>query len=81
MADDLMVDCAVYGRRNTDRDVDWSEEIERKTFELGGIKTLISRNHYTRERFWQIYDRPRWESAKRELDPGGLFKDLFEKFN
>jgi FAD/FMN-containing dehydrogenase len=77
--DDLMIDCAIYGKRNNDRAVDWSQVLEEKTYELGGIKTLISRNHYTRERFWEIYDRERWESAKRELDPDGLFRDLYEK--
>ena len=80
MTDTLMIDCAVYGKRNTRRDVDWSEVLEEKTHELGGIKTLISRNHYSRERFWAIYDRDRWSRAKQELDPGGLFRDLYEKF-
>jgi len=81
LAGELMVDCAVYGKRNNERDVDWSRAIEEKTYELGGIKTLISRNHHTRERFWQIYDRERWEAAKRELDPDGLFSDLYDKFH
>ena len=76
----LMIDCAVYGKRNLARAVDWSQVIEEKTYELGGIKTLISRNHYTPERFWEIYDRDRWSAAKAELDPGGAFADLYEKF-
>ena len=80
MTDTLMVDCAVYGKPNRARDVDWSQVLEDKTHELGGIKTLISRNHYTRERFWQIYDRERWLAAKADLDPGGVFRDLYEKF-
>lgn len=80
MTDELMIDCAVYGKRNTDRRVDWSQAIEEKTYELGGIKTIISRNHYSRERFWEIYDRERWLAAKAELDPDGLFRDLYEKF-
>jgi FAD/FMN-containing dehydrogenase len=81
LAGELMIDCAVYGKRNNDRDVDWSEAIEAKTYELGGIKTLISRNHHTRERFWQVYDRERWEAAKQELDPRGLLADLYDKFH
>ena len=81
LAGDLMIDCAVYGKRNNSRDVDWSEEIEEKTYELGGIKTLISRNHHTREGFWQVYDRGRWEAAKHELDPNHLFSDLYDKFH
>jgi FAD/FMN-containing dehydrogenase len=80
LTDQLMIDCAVYGKRNGDPAVDWSQVLEEKTHELGGIKTLISRNHYTPERFWEIYDRDRWLAAKRELDPGGLFTDLYEKF-
>jgi FAD/FMN-containing dehydrogenase len=80
MADTLMIDCAVYGMRNGDPAVDWSQVLEEKTHELGGIKTLISRNHYTRERFWQIYDERRWRAAKAELDPNGVFRDLYEKF-
>ena len=80
LEDELMVDCAVYGKRNVKRSVDWSQVLEEKTHELGGIKTLISRNHYTRERFWEIYDHKRWQAAKAELDPHGLFQDLYEKF-
>ena len=79
LGDELMIDCAVYGKRNNDRAVDWSQALEEKTHELGGIKTLISRNHYRRERFWEVYDRRRWEAAKRELDPDGLFRDPYEK--
>ena len=42
IAGELMIDCAVYGKRNNGRAVDWSQAIEAKTYELGGIKTLIS---------------------------------------
>jgi FAD/FMN-containing dehydrogenase len=81
MDDSLFIDCAVYGKPNNDPQVDASAALEEKTFELGGIKTLISRNHYSRERFWQIYDRPGYEEAKRRLDPGGVFPGLYEKFH
>lgn len=81
MEDELMIDCAVYGKKNGDRNVDHSRTIEDKTFELGGIKTLISRNHYTRERFWAIYNEPNYRAAKSKLDPTGVFPDLFEKFS
>ncbi|MDI3285852.1 FAD-binding oxidoreductase [Polyangium sp. 15x6] len=77
--DELWIDCAVYGKPNNDPLIDWSEVLERKTYELGGVKTLISRNHYTEERFWEIYDRERYEAAKRRLDPRGVFPGLYEK--
>ncbi len=79
--DELMIDCAVYGKPNSRRDVDYSERLEQKTYELGGIKTLISRNHYTQDRFWEIYHRGNYDETKRRLDPQGVFKGLYEKFH
>jgi FAD/FMN-containing dehydrogenase len=80
-ADELFIDCAVYGKRNADPDIDWSQALEAKTYELGGIKTLISRNHHTVEQFWQIYNQPAYEAAKSRLDPHGVFPPLYEKFH
>jgi hypothetical protein len=42
---------------------------------------LISRNHYTREAFWEIYNEPNYYSVKDKTDPQRLFSDLFEKFH
>jgi FAD/FMN-containing dehydrogenase len=81
MQDKLMIDCAVYGKKNDRADVDYSQLLEEKTYELGGIKTLISRNHHTRERFWQIYDQEAYTRAKSRMDPGGVFAHLYEKFH
>jgi FAD/FMN-containing dehydrogenase len=77
--DRFLVDCAVYGKKNNDADVDYSEVLEKKVYELHGIKTLISRNHYDEETFWKIYDRPRYEKIKQEMDPNNVFKDLYAK--
>jgi FAD/FMN-containing dehydrogenase len=79
MKDELLFDCAIYGMPNGDPEVDRSELLERKVFDLDGMKTLISRNHYTEERFWEIYDRRRYDEVKRRLDPEGVFGDLYEK--
>jgi FAD/FMN-containing dehydrogenase len=79
--DDLFLDVAIYGKRNDAPDVDWSQVLEEKAFELDGIKTLISRNHYTRERFWEIYHRDNYAAAKARLDPKGVFPDLYDKFH
>ncbi|MCA9523940.1 MAG: FAD-binding oxidoreductase [Myxococcales bacterium] len=79
--DELFIDCAVYGKVNNHPEVDYSELLERKTHELDGIKTLISRNHYTRESFWEVYSRPNYDAAKAKLDPHGVFPNLFEKFH
>jgi FAD/FMN-containing dehydrogenase len=79
MDDTLFIDCAVYGKRNSEPDVDWSQVLEEKTWELGGIKTLISRNHYTPERFWEIYHRDNYAAAKARLDPHGVFPNVYDK--
>jgi len=75
----FFIDCAVYGRKNTDPEVDYSELIERKVYELDGLKTLISRNHYDEATFWRIYNRPLYERIKAETDPQGIFDHLYSK--
>jgi FAD/FMN-containing dehydrogenase len=77
----MYVDVAVYGMPNDDPAVDRSAQLEEKTYELGGIKTLISRNHYDEARFWDIYHRPNYVRAKARLDPHGVFRDLYEKLH
>ena len=74
------IDCAVYGKPNHYPNVDYSELIERKTHELNGVKTLISRNHYDKETFWTIYNETLYRKIKKRTDPAGLFRDLYEKF-
>jgi FAD/FMN-containing dehydrogenase len=76
--DQMFFDCAIYGKPNSDPDVDWSQVLEEKTYECGGIKTLISRNHHSKERFWEIYNRANYEAAKNRLDPHHIFPDLYE---
>ena len=78
--DTFMIDAAVYGRPNSDPRFDWSERIEKKVMELGGVKTLISRNHYTEDEFWQIYSKPRISAMKKRLDPQGVFPELYARF-
>ena len=82
MADTLLIDCAIYGMPNSEPERDWSAVFEAQTFAHDGVKTLISRNHYDRERFFQIYDEPRYAAAKARLDPHALFhKGVFDKLH
>jgi hypothetical protein len=78
-----MIDCAIYGLPSRDRRSgrDWNRVLEEKTFELGGVKTLISKNNYDETRFWSIYDRDAYERVKRRTDPDNLFRGLYEKFH
>lgn len=81
MDDTLFIDCAVYGKLNNDPDKDYSEILEKKTIELGGIKTLISRNHFDKETFWKVYNRNNYDNVKKRTDPDYLFNDLYKKFH
>ncbi|MEO8604033.1 MAG: hypothetical protein ABI629_15765 [bacterium] len=80
-ADELFIDCAVYGKRNGDPAVDWSQMLEEQTYALGGIKTLISRNHHTPDQFWRIYDKDTYDAAKSRVDPHHLFGSPYETFH
>lgn len=79
--DIYLIDCAVYGKANSDPNVDYSDLLEKKTYELGGIKTLISRNHHTPAEFWKVFNKPNYDAAKKSLDPLGVFTGLYEKFH
>ncbi len=81
MGDDLFIDCAIYGKRNDTPGVDYSKVLEDRTYDLDGIKTLISRNHYSRERFWEIYSKDRYDEIKKRTDPHNLFRNLYDKFH
>ncbi len=81
MNDTLLIDCAIYGMPNGDPARDWSQVLEERTFACDGVKTLISRNHYTRERFFEIYNEANFGAAKRRLDPHGVFPGLYEKLH
>ena len=80
MGEPFVIDAAIYGKVNNRPDVDYSELLEKKVYELHGIKTLISRNHYDENTFWDIYNRPGIDAVKQKLDPENLFGNLYEKF-
>lgn len=79
--DNLIIDFAVYGKKNNNPNLDYSKLLEDKVYELNGVKTLISRNHYSEKRFWEIYNEPAYNDVKRRMDPAGLFLDIYSKFN
>ncbi|HSX38266.1 MAG TPA: FAD-binding oxidoreductase [Chlamydiales bacterium] len=53
--------------------------VERKTEELGGLKSLYSDSYYTKEEFWNMYSKPTFDQLKRKYDPNLVFKDLYAK--
>ena len=79
--DRLFIDCAIYGKKNSDPKIDYSKSLEDKVYELNGIKTLISRNHYDEKTFWEIYNKENYEKVKSQTDPQNLFANLYKKFH
>jgi FAD/FMN-containing dehydrogenase len=78
MKDQLFLDLAVYGLEQTD-DRNIHRLIEDKLRELGGIKTLISHNYYSRDEFWSIWNKRNYDEVKAITDPRNVFRDLYTK--
>ncbi len=76
--DELFLDLAIYGMRQPGHR-NYHRMMEEKLRDLGGIKTLIAHNYYPEPEFWQIYNRPNYDSVKAKTDPNNLFRDLYTK--
>lgn len=78
MSDDLFLDLAVYGMKQRAGSNDY-RVLEEKLLELGGLKTLISHNHFTEDEFWSVWNRANFDRVKARTDPDNLFRNLYEK--
>lgn len=79
VGENFIIDAAIYGKQNTDPKVDYSELLENKVFELNGLKTLISRNHYSRARFAEIYNLELYGRVKQKTDPKNLLGTTYDR--
>jgi FAD/FMN-containing dehydrogenase len=78
LEDQLFLDIAIYGMKQP-RGVNVHRRIEEKLMELGGVKTLISHNYYSREEFWSIWNKRNYDRVKELTDPRNVFRDLYTK--
>lgn len=78
MEDELFLDLAIYGMKQTG-DRNYHKLMEDKLRELGGIKTLISHNYYSREEFWSTWNKRNYDTVKAITDPDNVFRDLYTK--
>jgi len=78
LADELFVDLAIYGMQQTG-DVNYHKLMEDKLRELGGVKTLISHNYYSRDEFWSTWNKRNYDAVKAITDPDNIFRDLYSK--
>jgi FAD/FMN-containing dehydrogenase len=78
LTDELFVDVAIYGMKQTG-DVNYHKLMEDKLRELGGVKTLISHNYYSRDEFWSTWNKRNYDVVKAITDPDNVFRDLYTK--
>src|SRR6185312_14380594 len=78
LTDDMFLDIAIYGMKQRPGSNDY-RVIEEKLLEMGGLKTLISHNHFTEREFWSLWNRANFDRVKARTDPDNLFRDLYTK--
>jgi hypothetical protein len=78
LQDELFVDFAIYGMKQPG-DTNYHKLMEDKLRELGGVKTLISHNYYSRDEFWATWNKPNYDAVKGITDPDNVFRDLYTK--
>lgn len=57
----------------------WNRLVEKKTFELEGVKSLYSEVDYTENEFWQNSNREAYEKVKVKYDPQNKFGGLYKR--
>jgi FAD binding domain len=79
--ENMIIDFAIYGKKNNHKVIDYSQLLEEKVYDFNGVKTLISQNHYTEKRFWNIYNKKRYFEVKSKTDPNNMFSNIYSKFH
>jgi FAD/FMN-containing dehydrogenase len=78
LEDELFLDLAIYGMEQPEGK-NIHRMIEEKLRELGGVKTLIAHNYYSKDEFWSIWNKRNYDAVKAITDPRNMFRDLYSK--
>ncbi|HVW66893.1 MAG TPA: FAD-binding oxidoreductase [Candidatus Peribacteraceae bacterium] len=57
----------------------FNRKVEVEVEKLGGIKSLYSESFFPKEEFWKIYNKAQYDRLKKEYDPEGKLRDLYDK--
>ena len=57
----------------------YNRQVEEKVIMLGGMKSLYSDSYFTRDQFWQIYNKAEYDRLKNKYDREGALRDMFRK--
>ncbi|KAF2118236.1 hypothetical protein BDV96DRAFT_620203 [Lophiotrema nucula] len=77
-----MLNIGLWGAASRDIDsfVRQNRELEVRLAELGGHKVLYSHTYYTKDEFWQLYDK-QWYEALREKYTATSLPTVYDKVN
>ncbi len=76
----LYIDFGFWDSVKTNREEGfYNRLVEKKVWEMKGLKSLYSTSYYTEEEFWRIHNKKRYNSLKRRYDPNNRLRNLYEK--
>ena len=81
---DIIIDFGFYATIIVDRDMESDHYLkmgEKQVQEMGGMKGLYSKNAYTPEEFWKIYNKEAYYQIKKKYDPVSVFPDVYKKIS
>jgi len=64
----MLMDIGVWGigPKNRKRFIQVNRVLEARTKQLGGLKVLYAHSYYTEEEFWTIYDKQKYDEARKQ---------------
>ncbi len=72
----------VWGKttaRNFEQFKQLNRAVEDEIMRLGAHKTLYAHSYFPKRQFWQIYDRKRYDSLRKQYHADGVFEDIYDK--
>jgi len=78
----VMFNVGVYGKPNRGEHFDPVElngALEARVTELGGRKMLYAQSFYTRDEFWQLFDREAYDKVRARYGGEAVFPDIATK--
>lgn len=81
-AADYVLNFGVWGHPKTKSFQQFKQlnrDIETQLLRLGARKTLYAHSYYPKNEFWQIYNRPQYETLRAKYHADGIFEDVYDK--
>jgi hypothetical protein len=79
---DYVIDIGVWGDTRARDFVAFAalnREVEQRLVGWQARKTLYAHAYYSREEFWRLYDRERYQALRRKYHADTVFEDIYDK--